>query len=82
MLFPTEKIANSCRAFIQERLCQSGADVSVRLPLVCPDDLKRDSKSGPADISVDLHIVLLPKDAFGIAKEFWQHTGLKERPKI
>jgi cystathionine gamma-synthase len=78
MLFPTQKIANYCRAFIQERLSQSGTDGSARLVqlLICPDDLKRDGKSGPADISVDLHIVLFPKDAFGIAKEFWQHTGL------
>jgi len=81
MLFPTKKIADHCRAFVQERLSKTGASGSARLVqlLVCPDGVKKDGKadnSSPTDFSVDLHIVLFPKDAFPIAKEFWQHTGL------
>ena len=74
MLFPTRKIANYCRAFVQGRLDQSGANGKARLVqlLICSESVK----SSPTDISVDLHIVLFPKDAFSIAKEFWQHTGL------
>jgi cystathionine gamma-synthase len=81
MLFPTQKIANYCRAFIQERLTQSDAGGIARLVqlLICPDGVKKGNEtdhSSPTDISIDLHIVLFPKDAFSIAKEFWQHTGL------
>ena len=79
MLFPTQKIANYCRGFIQERLTKSGTDGTPRLVqlLICPDDIKRNSTSStPCDAYADLHIVLFPKDAFCIAKEFWQHTGL------
>ena len=83
MLFPTQKIAHYCRDFIQERLSQSGADGNARLVplLIRPDGLKEDSNfkadsSSPTDICVDFHIVLFPTDAFRIAREFWQHTGL------
>jgi len=81
MLFPTKKIADYCRAFVQERLSKTGASGSARLVQlhVCPDGVRKDGKadnSSPTDISIDLSIVLFPKDAFSIAKEFWQHTGL------
>jgi len=81
MLFPTRKVANFCREFIQKRLSQSGSDESPKLVrlLICADDLKKGSKtdsSSPTEVYVDFNIVLFPKDAFRIAKEFWQHTGL------
>ena len=79
MLFPTQKIATYCRTFLQERLTKFGRDGTPRLVqlLICPDDIKRDAtNTRPCDASADLHIVLFPKDAFCIAKEFWQHTGL------
>ena len=71
MLFPTQKIAEHCRSFIQRRLnalCSPGNARLVHLFI--------SSEDKTSDFSADLHIVLFPQDAFSIAKEFWQHTGL------
>ena len=74
MLFPTQKIAEHCRSFIQRRLnalCSQGNARLVHLFIT-----SEDKSLNASDFSADLHIVLFPKDAFPIAKEFWQHTGL------
>ncbi|KAF9528624.1 pyridoxal phosphate-dependent transferase [Crepidotus variabilis] len=81
LLFPTQKIAEECRSFIQRRSAVTGLPYSARLVhlFICPDDqadkLKID-KSSIAGSCADLHIVLFPQDAYSVAKEFWQHTGL------
>ncbi|KAH8829401.1 pyridoxal phosphate-dependent transferase [Flagelloscypha sp. PMI_526] len=66
MLFPTKRIADLCRTFIQLR-----SDIQPRLVhlFICPE-------SPPNVGCADLHIVLFPSAIFPIAKQFWQHTGL------
>jgi cystathionine gamma-synthase len=53
--------------------------------LICPEDkqngriLERNearSSASAAAASVSLHIVLFPPDAFPVAKQFWQHSGM------
>ncbi|KAG6875791.1 hypothetical protein C0992_002303, partial [Termitomyces sp. T32_za158] len=53
--------------------------------LICPEDkahgriIERDVRTIPdcsSTASVNVHIVLLPSDAFPIAKQFWQHAGM------
>ncbi|KAJ3573468.1 hypothetical protein NP233_g2415 [Leucocoprinus birnbaumii] len=70
MLFPARAVAEECRDFIRRR---SQTDLQPRLVhlFICPEDVQ----PTPAN-TADLHIVLFPSDAFGLAKEFWQHTGL------
>ena len=68
---------------------QSGSPIPVRLVqyLICPEDRQRNEvdaadrslehdRSPLSSRSVELHIVLFPADAFPIAKQFWQHTGM------
>jgi len=82
MLFPTQKIAEQCRSFIQARSTALGRSPPVLARLVnlfiCPSE-EGDEKVDRASIGgscADLHVVLFPADAYPIAKEFWQHTGL------
>lgn len=73
MLFPTQRIADACRTFMLDRASQQGTVVSVRLVqfFIAPENASASTAS-----SVELHIVLFPADAFPLAKQFWQHTGL------
>ncbi|KAK7048277.1 putative cystathionine gamma-synthase [Favolaschia claudopus] len=84
MLFPSHGIAEQCRTFMQARSLPSGSPISARLIhfSICPEDKM---KQGPcvnddatllSAASANLHIVLFSHDAFPIAKQFWQHTGL------
>ncbi|KAF8919488.1 pyridoxal phosphate-dependent transferase [Mucidula mucida] len=75
MLYPTQKIAEECRSFMQRRSALDGVAINARLIqfLITPGD------NAPAELegaSADLHIVLFPSDAQPLAKQFWQHTGL------
>ncbi|GLB42245.1 putative cys/Met metabolism PLP-dependent enzyme [Lyophyllum shimeji] len=81
MLFPTQRVAEHARSFLQAR------SVNSRLLslLVCPEDkangriIERDARNQPDSSSAtaaNIHIVLFPPDAFAIAKQFWQHTGM------
>ncbi|KAJ7095968.1 pyridoxal phosphate-dependent transferase [Mycena belliarum] len=84
MLFPSQTIADQCRSFMLHRSSLSGAPIPIRLIhfSICPEDklkhgpcVKEDNaplSSAPAS----LHIVLFPQEAFTLAKEFWQHTGM------
>ncbi|KAJ7645461.1 pyridoxal phosphate-dependent transferase [Mycena polygramma] len=84
MLFPSQKVADQCRSFMQARTLPSGAPVSVRLThfSICPEDKQKQGPCVNEDTALlsstpaSLHIVLFLKEAFPIAKEFWQHTGL------
>jgi cystathionine gamma-synthase len=83
MLFPTQKIAEECRSFMQTRSAVLGSPITARLVhvFICPEELQNGNtptsdKSDKPRGCADLHIVLFPADAFPIAKQFWQHTGL------
>ncbi|KAJ6619484.1 pyridoxal phosphate-dependent transferase [Mycena sp. CBHHK59/15] len=84
MLFPSQKIADQCRSFIQERSLQSGSPVFARLIyfLICPEDKLKQGPCVHEDAAplcsapASLHIALFPEAAFPIAKQFWQHTGM------
>lgn len=83
MLFPTQKIAEECRSFMQIRSAVLGLPITARLVhvFVCPEELQNGNapmsdKTGKPRGCADLHIVLFPADAFPVAKQFWQHTGL------
>lgn len=80
MLFPTRKIAEYCRSFIQRRSTDLGAPVTARLVqlVICPEDTQNDGSPAPESRGscAELHIALLPETSFPIAREFWQHTGL------
>ena len=73
MLFPTRRIAAACRDFMIKRSSQQGPPIPVRLVqfLISPE-----TATAPTATSAELHIVLFPSDAFPVAKQFWQHTGL------
>ena len=73
MLFPSQKIAEMCRTFMLDRASQQGSVVPVRLVqfLISPENATASTAN-----SAELHIVLFPADAFPLAKQFWQHTGL------
>ena len=83
MLFSTRTIADQCRTFIQQRSVILGTPVTARLVhlIICPEDKQNNGVVTKGDQSTasscaDLHIVFFPGDAFPIAKQFWQHTGL------
>lgn len=75
MLFPTRKIADSCRVFMLARAAIERPETPVAVRLV-QFFIAPTAASGSRDSSVDLHIVLFPAAAFPLAKQFWQHTGL------
>ncbi|KAJ7784680.1 pyridoxal phosphate-dependent transferase [Mycena metata] len=84
MLFPSQKIADRCRSFLQARSLSSGASIPARLIhfSIIPEDKQNQGPCVNEDIALlssapaSLHIVLFPEEAFPVAKEFWQHTGL------
>ncbi|CAE6510794.1 unnamed protein product [Rhizoctonia solani] len=78
-LFPAAYIANACRQFMMNRPPDPTCPVPVRLVefFICPGE---GTPAGTPDESnvdcVELHVVLFQQDAFSLAKQFWQHTGL------
>ena len=80
MLFPTQKASVHCQSFLQAR------SVRARLVhlLICPDDKNdrlvdlntRNCANYASTSPTNLHIVLFPGDAWSVAKEFWQHSGM------
>lgn len=89
MLFPTLRIAEQCRSFMQDRSTkQQGSPVPARLIhlLICSEDKeiklgitnsdRRDTGGSGSGPFADLHIVLFPAASFPLAKEFWQHSGM------
>jgi len=80
MLFPTQTVAEHCRSFMQIRSAYARL---VNL-FICPEeensriiDLNTQGTADHASMApVNLHIVLFPAEAFPVAKEFWQHTGM------
>ncbi|CAB4446279.1 unnamed protein product [Rhizophagus irregularis] len=80
LLFPSRKSARRCRDFILQYYKQTSPTSPSTSPTPCvrlaeitviPPDQAKSSFQG----SVTLHVVLFPKDAFPIAKSYWQHAG-------
>lgn len=69
MLFPTRKIAEKCRAFLQ-RYYTEGNEEERKFRIV-------ELEFGPDENMPLVHVfvVLFPKDAFRVAKQYWQHCG-------
>ncbi|KAI9477071.1 pyridoxal phosphate-dependent transferase [Zychaea mexicana] len=65
MLFPSRKIAERCREFLKRYFSETEAVRIVELKL------------GPVEKypAIPIFLVLFPKDAFKVAKQFWQHSG-------
>lgn len=75
LLFPSRKIANLCRTYIRqyylaEKFVRTVCVRLVELAVVPPYQ-----NNSSFQENVTLHVVLFPKDAFSVAKSFWQHTG-------
>ncbi|KAK0547257.1 Cystathionine gamma-synthase [Tilletia horrida] len=83
-LYPTASIARRCRAFMQAQLRNSddSTDTDIRIAhFRCagfatdatePGSAFTDDKPG----RLDLFVVLFPSQHYGLAKSFWQHSGL------
>lgn len=77
MLFASKTVAEQCRGFIQRRAeIVTGKPASARLVdlLFSADGNGIHRKPTPPG-TIELHVVLFPREAFPVAKEFWQHTG-------
>ncbi|CAO2656126.1 Nn.00g049290.m01.CDS01 [Neocucurbitaria sp. VM-36] len=73
MLFPTHSIASRCRDFFLQNAPDLDAS-KVRILDFVPAAEKARSEE-LAIISPRVSAVLFPQDRFGIAKQFWQHSG-------
>jgi len=80
-LFPSLKIAQSCRAFMHAHSPDPKNPIIVRIAQFM---LHPPAGSSPSDAttpnpsnqpSVELHIVLFPVEHATLAKSYWQHTG-------
>jgi cystathionine gamma-synthase len=82
MLTATATNADECRSFmIRRSLVERGASVPVRLVqfVVGSTDGPTETGNSPPSPTIDgvtLHVVVFPADAFPIAKQFWQHSGM------
>lgn len=79
MLFPCQQYADYCRSFMadQGQKQQFIGPFSTRLVrfAIAKDETLQNNNAKPHS-SVDLYIVLFNADAFPLAKQFWQHTGM------
>ncbi|KAI9483209.1 MAG: pyridoxal phosphate-dependent transferase [Benjaminiella poitrasii] len=69
MLFPSHKVAVQCRSFMNCYYQESTGSIRIAEFEIAPRDTSSELEKVP------IHIVLFPKDAFPIAKQFWQHSG-------
>lgn len=70
MLFPSHKVAEQCRSFMKRYYAQPTGTIRLaEFEITPPKDNTNQLQKIP------IHIVLFPKDAFPIAKQFWQHSG-------
>ncbi|KAJ1883430.1 Cystathionine gamma-synthase [Coemansia sp. RSA 1722] len=89
MLFPSQKCAERCAAFIYDQASkQHTADAEFALPragqvrivthVVEPINKKAaalDATSDALQTPVTIYCVFFPADLFPLAKQYWQHTG-------
>lgn len=85
MLFPTSANASQCRDFIrgmEARRVPASPPPPVRIVRFSLMAQKAQDNAPPecvcthSDSCIRLFIVLFPAEAYGIAKQFWQHTGV------
>ncbi|CAG8634732.1 3425_t:CDS:2, partial [Racocetra fulgida] len=72
LLFPSRKTTERCRAYLR-RYFESNNPACFRLAeitIVTPDQSKSLTQG-----NITLHIIFFSKEAFSVAKSFWQHTG-------
>ena len=73
MLFPSSKCAQRCLDFIKSKAMIAAADQARVLDLVWGSN---QPVSGPLErVSVSISAVIIPKELFPIAKQYWQHSG-------
>lgn len=72
-LFPTRKIAARCVDFVKARASPSVAAALETVHLVL--DTTQPGADALASLSPAISAVLIPEEAFPLAKQFWQHTG-------
>ncbi|CAG8525213.1 2733_t:CDS:2, partial [Scutellospora calospora] len=72
LLFPSRKTAECCRDYLR-RYYEPSKPTSFRLAeiTIVTSDRSKQSILG----NVTLYVLLFPKEAFSVAKTFWQHTG-------
>lgn len=79
MLFPSPRVAARCRQFIKQASTTVPPPAVRIVELVSRTGILRGSGGGGGDaerlIWSDLCVVLFPAKEFGIAKQFWQHSG-------
>ncbi|KAL0088002.1 pyridoxal phosphate-dependent transferase [Phycomyces blakesleeanus] len=72
MLFPSRKVAERCRNFMKRTYLPaqqtSGLIRIAEFEIASVDETSELQR-------VPMYIVLFPKDAFPVAKQFWQHAG-------
>ncbi|RUS18947.1 pyridoxal phosphate-dependent transferase [Endogone sp. FLAS-F59071] len=73
MLFPSRRVAERCRSFINQYY-QPSTDQSSP-PRLAEFGILPSNPSDPRTPPASLHIVLFPSDALPVAKQFWQHVG-------
>ncbi|KLO09862.1 PLP-dependent transferase [Schizopora paradoxa] len=79
LLFPSAKTADYCREFIERRSPDHTKPFIGRVTqfIICPEDINCDAnKVSPNETCVELYVILFAKDAYPIARQFWQHTGM------
>ncbi|KAG0183992.1 hypothetical protein DFQ28_000319 [Apophysomyces sp. BC1034] len=74
MLFPSRKVAERCREFMQ-RYYKPASEHSGGLIRIADFEIAPPSDHANELQRVSVYIVLFPEDAFSVAKQFWQHSG-------
>lgn len=73
MLFPTKKTAQRCLQFIRDKApAELTGDLEV-VHLVL--DTSKENSEALQTVRPAVSAVLYPKDAFSVAKQYWQHSG-------
>ncbi|ODV96895.1 hypothetical protein PACTADRAFT_74498 [Pachysolen tannophilus NRRL Y-2460] len=72
MIFPTYKIAKSCRKFIKEKTLLSNCNVRI-LQLSTPSPTQGEDES--IRIETNFSVVYFPSSEYPLAKQYWQHAG-------
>lgn len=71
LLFPSKAIAMHCRQFLINLPSPPAPVRLIEYHVDASDDTK-----APRSSCISLHGVFFPQEAFPLAKQFWQHTGM------
>ncbi|KAF2838573.1 cystathionine gamma-synthase-like protein [Patellaria atrata CBS 101060] len=73
ILFPSNSVATRCKAFFQEQVADLSSQQARIIDFVLnPDEENSQSRK---NVSPNFSALLFPAEHFGIAKQFWQHSG-------